>query len=123
MATKTAVKDVAVTAKCHDKLHQPKDGVTSDGKSEISWKFKGVYLANNQCVVVVQAEKSRDAKGSKVNKAGSGGVFPEGKDGEFCEITLDHGNLDFWTVSMATDKDVVAGEEIIMRAGTGMSGR
>ena len=123
MPTKTLVKAVTVTAKCHAPLQQPKEGVTSAGKSEISWKFVGVYLANNQCVVVVQAGKSRDGKGSKVNKAGSGGAFPEGKDGLFCELTLDHGNLDLWTVSVATDKDVVVGDDMILRGGTGMIGR
>ncbi len=122
MPTPTVVKAVSVTAYCHSPLHQPRNGVSSSGTSEIKWTFKGTYSANDQCHVVIQAEKGRNGRGSNVNSAKSGGVFPEGQDGTYCELTLEENDLDNWTVSVATDKDVSAEKEVIFRGGTGGGG-
>ncbi len=117
------VKAVAVTAYCHSPLNQPKGGVISSGSSEIKWAVKGTYLANNHCVVVVEAESARDGKGSRVNSAASGGIFPEGKEGVFCEITLEADDPDNWKLAVATGKDQVANKELIFQGGTGRRAR
>lgn len=119
MASLTKVTAVAVTARCHSPLHQPRGGVTSTGTSEIPWNFKGTYFNGRNCVVVIEAGKDRSAKACSVNHASTGGVFPEKTDGTSCELTLDHGDLDNWTVAVATDGDVTAKKERIFQGGTG----
>lgn len=122
MPEPTVVKGVTVTGHCHSPLHQPKNGVKPSGKSEITWVVKGTYSAHNQCVVVVEAGKKRDKGSAKVNKVNSGGIFSAGTDGTCCELTLESNDQDNWTVSVATDKDVTNGDEIIFQAGTGGGG-
>ena len=96
--------------------------MSSGGSSEISWTFKGTFFNGTSCVVVIEAGKDRSATACKVNEAGSGGIFPARTDGAFCELTLDHSDLDNWTVSVATDKDVAATKEVIFKGGTGGGG-
>ena len=115
----TKVTAVAVTARCHSPLHQPRFGVSSSGSSDIPWNFKGTYFNGRNCVVVVEAGKERNASACSVNAAGTGGVFPEKLDGTFCELILDHGDLDNWTVAVATETDVTAKKERIFQGGTG----
>lgn len=122
MPTPTIVTGVTVAAFCHSPLHQPKNGVKPSGKSEITWAVKGTYSSHGQCVVVVEAGKKRDKGSAKVNQVASGGVFPAGTDGVYCELTLQGNDLDNWTVSVATDKDEVKKEEIIFTAGSGRGG-
>lgn len=119
MATKSKVIAVAVVERCHSPLSQPKNGVRTAGRSEIRWTLKGTYSANNQCVVVLEAERKRNKRTAKVNGAGSGGVFSAGTDGTFCELTLELNDQDNWTASVATDKDVDSHDEYIFTAGTG----
>lgn len=123
MPASTRVIKVAVFAYCHSPLYQPKKGVNSGGKSEIKWEFRGVYFADNHCVVVVQAENDRDRNGCGVDRNQSGGVFREGEGGVYCELTFDGNDLDNWTCSVATGSDESTGDAQLFTAGTGGGGR
>ena len=116
------MKTVAVFAHCHSPLNQPKDGVKSAGSSEIKWTFKGSYLANNQCVLVLQAEKPRGRAASRVKSGGSGGVFPTGADGCFCELTIEGNDQDNWSMSVGTERDAAENKDFIFTGGTGAAG-
>ena len=83
---------------------------------------KGTYLANNHCVIVVEAGQSRSSGSSSVNGVRSGGIFPAGSNGMYCELVLQGNDQDNWTVSVATDKDEVKRVEVIFVAGTGGGG-
>ncbi|MBS1569749.1 MAG: hypothetical protein JST45_09935 [Bacteroidetes bacterium] len=111
---------VSVKVTCHSPLQQPKGGCSSSGSSEITWKFMGVYLDHGSCVVVAEAGAARDAANCKVD--GGEGVFPGGAGGRYCELTLDTGNMDNWSVKVATDKDKARGKGIVFQAGAGLAG-
>lgn len=113
------VLSVRVVAKCHSPLNQPADGCKQSGKSEIQWRFRGTYRDQGSCVVVLEVDLPRNAKGSKVNPQGSGGVFEGGSTGKFCELVLSSADQENWSARAATPKDVVDGEEILFQAGTG----
>lgn len=115
----TTVTAVSVQRTSHSPLRQPNNGCNSSGSSEVTWSFKGVYLDQGQCVVVVEAGASRDAGTCKVD--GGGGIFPGGSSGVFCELTLSSGNLDNWTVKVATDKDRKGGKGVVFQAGSGFT--
>ncbi len=116
----STVTSVSVNRTCHSPLQQPAGGVSSSGKSEIKWVFKGVYLAKGQCVVVVEASTLRDAGSCRVD--GSGGVFPDGPDGSYCELFLQSGDMNKWAVKVATEQDRKRGEGIVFQAGSGLIG-
>lgn len=108
-------------ATCHSPIKQPQNGWSKSGSSEITWTFKGVYDDHGQCVVVVEAASQRDAANSKPD--GTTGVFPSGKDGAFCELTLDTGDLNTWSVRVATPKDAGHGKGVVFQGGTGFIGK
>ena len=122
MANRTIVKTVAVYNHCHSPLNHPKEEVRTAGNSEIKWTFKGTYLADNQCVLVLQAEKLRGRAASRVKSGGSGGVFPTGKDGCYCELTIEGNDQDNWSMSVGTERDAAESKDFIFTAGTGAAG-
>lgn len=119
----TKVLSVAVTKSCHSPLHQPKQVAKTAGKSEIKWECRGVYFANEHCVVVVQAEKQRSGAGGRVNSYGNGGVFPEGADGAYCELTFEGNDMENWALSVATEGDTSSNDGLIFTAGSGGAGQ
>lgn len=121
MASK--VLSVRVTDKCHSPLNQPADGCKQTGSSEIRWGFRGTFREKGRCAVVLEADKPRDAKGSKVNPQATGGVFEDGSDGPFCELVLDASDQDNWTVRVATPRDTSKGDAIVFQAGTGFAAK
>ena len=115
----TKVLEVSVTARCNSLLHQPRNGCHSTGNSSIKWTFKDTYLDKGNCVVVVEADEVRDGRTCRVDPTYDGGIFPAGTTGNFCELRLESGDMDVWTVSVQTDKDVPEKEDVVFQAGSG----
>lgn len=102
----TTVKSVSVSEQCPRPLIFPSGPVKKSGSSCTTWALKGVYLSSaKMCVVVLEAGEKCDAGTCKVNNRQTGGVFPKGRDGTYCELALASSDLQNWAVSVRTDKD------------------